>query len=310
MKEYQGINSYTNDRSSVVTIGTFDGVHLGHTAILNHLVTTAKNNNLDSVILTFFPHPRMVLQKEFQLKLINSINERKELLKKRGLDHLVIHPFTKEFSRLNASDYVRDFLVNRLHVKKVIIGYDHRFGRNRNATIEDLREYGKTYGFDVIEISAQQLDEVSVSSTKIRNALNQGDIDMANAYLGYPFMLTGTIVEGRGIGKTLNFPTANLNIEEEYKLIPKIGVYITRSEINGKLVYGLTNIGVNPTVGGRKKTIETHFLDFNEDLYNQKIRLEFLKWIRDEEHFGSVNELRAAIQNDEIITREFLEKHE
>ena len=309
MKEYHGINSYTNNRSSVVTIGTFDGVHLGHTAILNHLITAAKESDLDSVILTFFPHPRMILQKEFQLKLINSINEKKELLEKSGLDHLVIHPFTKEFSRLNASDYVRDFLVNRLHVKKVIIGYDHRFGRNRNATIEDLREFGKTYGFEVIEISAQQLNEVSVSSTKIRNALNNGDIEKANAYLGYPFMLSGTIVEGRGIGKTLDFPTANLKIDEDYKLIPKIGVYIVRSEINGKMVYGLTNIGVNPTVGGSKRTIETYFLDFNDDLYNKKIRLELLKRIRDEEHFGSIDELRSSIKKDETFARAFLEKY-
>ena len=309
MKEYHGINSYTNNRSSVVTIGTFDGVHLGHTAILNHLITAAKESDLDSVILTFFPHPRMILQKEFQLKLINSINEKKELLEKSGLDHLVIHPFTKEFSRLNASDYVRDFLVNRLHVKKVIIGYDHRFGRNRNATIEDLREFGKTYGFEVIEISAQQLNEVSVSSTKIRNALNNGDIEKANAYLGYPFMLSGIIVEGRGIGKTLDFPTANLKIDEDYKLIPKIGVYIVRSEINGKMVYGITNIGVNPTVGGSKRTIETYFLDFNDDLYNKKIRLELLKRIRDEEHFGSIDELRSSIKKDETFARAFLEKY-
>jgi riboflavin kinase/FMN adenylyltransferase len=248
MKEYNGIDSYKNDRSCVVTIGTFDGVHLGHKAILDRLVTTAKQNKLDSVLLTFFPHPRMVLQQDFQIRLINTINERKELLEKTGLDHLVVHPFTMEFSRLNASEFVRDFLVNKLHAKKIIIGYDHRFGRNRNATIEDLKEYGVTYGFEVIEIGVQQMNEVAVSSTKIRKAVKDGNIERANSFLGYSFMLSGSIIEGRGIGKTLDFPTANLQIDEDYKLIPAMGVYIVRSLIDGKIVYGLTNIGLNPTV--------------------------------------------------------------
>jgi riboflavin kinase/FMN adenylyltransferase len=308
--EYSSAANYKNDRPSVVTIGTFDGVHLGHKAILDRLVKTAKKENLDSVLLTFFPHPRMVLQTESSIKLINTINERKKLLKKTGLDHLVIHPFTHAFSRLTALEYVRDILVNKLHAKKIIIGYDHRFGRNRNANIEDLKDYGKTYGFEVEEISAQELDDVAISSTKIRNALQVGDIETANNFLGYPFMITGTVVKGKAIGRTMKYPTANLNPEEPYKLIPMNGVYIVQSRINNKTIYGITSIGTNPTVGGKEKTIETFFLDFNENLYNSSLCIEFLTHIRDEETFKSVDALKAAIKKDEIFAREFLNTRE
>ncbi len=307
MNEFSSVSSYNISNASVVTIGTFDGVHIGHLAILNRLIKTAQKDNLESVVLTFFPHPRMVLQKDADIKLINTIAERKRLLEKTGLDQLIIHPFTKEFSRLTALEFVRDILVNQLNLKKIIIGYDHRFGRNRNATIEDLKEFGKTYDFEVIEISAQQLEEVSISSTKIRTALKDGNIETTNKYLGYPFILSGTIVKGRGIGKTLDFPTANLHIEEEYKLIPKEGVYIVQSQISGKKVFGITNIGTNPTVGGTVKTIETYFLDYNKDLYHQNIQLEFLSRIRDEKKFNSVEDLKNAIQEDEIFARNYIE---
>lgn len=310
MKKHLSLSSYKNSNPSVVTIGTFDGVHIGHKAILNRLITIAKSEQLDSVILTFFPHPRMVLQKETKIKLINTIDERKELIGKTGVDHLIIHPFTKEFSRLSALEFVRNILVNGLNLKKIIIGYDHRFGRNRTATFGDLKEFGKTYDFEVIEITAQQLNKVSVSSTKIRNALDAGDIETANSYLGYPFMLSGTIGKGKGIGKTLDFPTANLQIEEDYKFIPKNGVYIVKSEISGKLVYGLTNIGTNPTLGGKNKTIETYFLDFNNNLYNKSIRLEFLTRIRDEKKFNSVEDLKEAIHKDEYFARNFISNNE
>ncbi len=307
MNEFSSVSSYNISNSSVVTIGTFDGVHIGHLAILNRLIKTAQKENLESVVLTFFPHPRMVLQKDADIKLINTIEERKRLLEKTGLDQLIIHPFSKEFSRLTALEFVRDILVNQLHLKKIIIGYDHRFGRNRNATIEDLKEFGKTYDFEVIDISAQQLEEVSISSTKIRTAIKEGNIETTNKYLGYPFMLSGTIVKGRGIGKTLDFPTANLQIEEEYKLIPKEGVYVVQSQISGKKVFGITNIGTNPTVGGTQQTIETYFLDYNEDLYHQHIQLEFLSRIRDEKKFNSVEDLKNAIQEDEIFARNYIE---
>ena len=310
MKEYKSATAYKNAQGSVVTIGTFDGVHLGHKALLQRLIHTAKKDDLDSVLLTFFPHPRMVLQKDTDLKLLNTLSEKKQLLEQLGLDHLVVQPFTKEFSRLTAVEYVRDILVHQLNAKKIIIGYDHRFGRNRTADIENLREYGLTYNFEVEEISAQELDEVAVSSTKIRNALNVGDITTANKYLGYPYMLNGVVVKGKGIGRTLNYPTANLKIDQPHKLIPKKGVYLVQSMINEKREYGLTSIGTNPTVGGTKTTIESYFLDLEMDLYDEELRLEFITHIRDEEVFSSVDALIQAIRSDETFARDFLKENE
>ena len=289
-----------------MTIGTFDGVHIGHTAILKRLVETAKKENLDATVLTFFPHPRMVLQQNVDIKLINTIDERTELLKNTGLDHLVIHPFTHAFSRLTALEYVRDILVNSLKAKKIIIGYDHRFGRNRNANIEDLKEFGRTYNFEVEEISVKEIDDVAVSSTKIRKALNEGDIETANSYLGYNFMISGEVVMGKAIGRTINYPTANLKLKELYKLIPKNGVYIVQSTIDGEKIFGITSIGTNPTVGGTEKTIETHFLNFKKDIYGRTITIEFLKFIRDEETFDSVEILKQEIRKDELFAEQYL----
>ncbi len=306
MKLFSSISAYKNTRPSVVTIGTFDGVHIGHQAIISQLLTAAEKENLTSIILTFFPHPRMVLQEEISIKLINSISEREELLQKSGIENLIIHPFTTEFSRLTALEFVRDILVNQLHITKIIIGYDHRFGRNRDATIEELIEFGRTYDFEVEEIKAQKSDEVSISSTKIRKLLFEGNIKTVNNYLGHPFTLSGKIVKGKGIGKTLNFPTANLQIEEDYIMIPKNGVYLVQSEISGNTVFGLTNIGTNPTVGGKLQTIETFFLDFNKDLYNKNLRLTFITRIRDEKIFNNVEELKSAIREDEYFARSFI----
>ncbi len=308
MKQYKSAATYENKRQSVVTIGTFDGVHVGHKSILKRLTTSAEKDNLDSVVLTFFPHPRMVLQKESNIHLINTIAERTQLLEKTGLDHLVIHPFTKAFSRLTALEYVRDILVKSLHAKKVIIGYDHRFGRNRNANIEDLKEFGKEYNFEVEEISAKELDDVAISSTKIRKALDAGDIETANNYLGYNFMLSGKVVKGKGLGRTFNYPTANVLVEENYKLIPKNGVYVTKANIDGKTVNGITSIGTNPTVGGTEKTVETYFLDFEANLYKKDLEIEFLTHIRDEENFKNVAQLVEAIKKDEVFAREYTAK--
>jgi len=309
MIEHNGAFNYKNDRFSVVTIGTFDGVHIGHAEILNRLVASSEKDNLDSVLLTFFPHPRMVLQENSDLKLINTLSEKKQRLQEIGIDHIVIHPFTKEFSRLTAVEYVRDILVNQLKAKKVIIGYDHRFGRNRKANINDLIEYGKTYGFEVEEISAQELDEVAVSSTKIRKALKAGAIETANTFLGYAFTISGEVVTGKALGRTMGYPTANLKPAETYKLIPKNGVYLTEATIDATVVKGITSIGTNPTVGGTKKTIETFFLDFEQDLYGQQLQLRFITHIRDEETFKDLAVLKTAIQKDEAFAREYLKTH-
>lgn len=310
MKVYTSASEYNNERSCVVTIGTFDGVHIGHQAILKRLVKTAKKKNLDATLLTFFPHPRLVLQKDASLKLINTISEKKALLERTGLDHLIVHPFTKSFSRLSSVEFVRDILVHQLKAKKIIIGYDHRFGRNRTATIDDLKEFGKIYNFKVAEIGVQELDEIAISSTKIRNALSVGDITTANNYLGYPFVLSGTVVKGNRVGRTIDFPTANLYVSETHKLIPTNGVYVVSANINSEKIYGITNIGTNPTVGGKHQTIETYFLDFNQDLYNTSLQLEFITHIRDEENFDGISSLKKAIQNDEKFAREYIKRHE
>ncbi|MEC7782124.1 MAG: bifunctional riboflavin kinase/FAD synthetase [Bacteroidota bacterium] len=308
MKQHTSADTFDGLKGTVVTIGTFDGVHLGHRKIIDRLLASAQSNDLESVVLTFFPHPRMVLQKDTGIKLINSIDERIALLEASGLDHLIIHPFTKAFSRLTAEEFVKDILVDQLKARKVIIGYDHRFGRNRNANIEDLKAFGTQYDFEVEEISKQDVDDVAVSSTKIRKALNEGDLTKANEYLGYPFMLNGIVSRGKGLGKKFNYPTANLKIEETYKLIPAKGVYVARASINGKEVYGMMSIGTNPTVGGSDLTIETFFFDFEADLYDQHLQIELLTRIRDEKKFNSVDELIAAMQADERFSRDFIQK--
>ncbi len=298
METIQGISKFKNTLPTAITIGTFDGVHIGHRQILERLINNAKHANLNSVLVTFFPHPRMVLQKESNLKLLNTLDEKIEILESLGLDYVIVHPFTKEFSRLSAIEFVRDILVNQLKAKRIIIGYDHRFGRNRNANINDLITFGNTLDFEVEEISAQEVDEVSVSSTKIRTALEEADIATANSYLGYAFMLTGIVKKGKGLGRQLGFPTANIKIKEPYKLIPKNGVYVVRSLIEGKTYHGMMNIGFNPTVEGKEKSIEVHFFDLNQDLYDKKIKVELLHHLRDEHKFDSVEDLKQQLAKD------------
>ena len=306
MKEHKGANAFKSDHHTVITIGTFDGVHAGHQKIIERLVATAKVSHLESAILTFFPHPRMVLQEDSDLKLINTIEERKQILEKSGIDHLIIHPFTHQFSRLTALEFVRDILVNKLKAKKVIIGYDHRFGRNRTADINTLKEYGKQFGFEVEEISRQDVEEVAVSSTKIRKALMEGRVEKANNYLQHPFTLTGTIVSGEGRGKEFGYPTANLKIEEDYKLIPKIGVYVVRAIIDEIPCFGMMSIGTNPTVGGKNVTIETYFFLLDKDLYGKKLQIELLTRIRDEKKFESVDALKIAMKQDEAFSERYI----
>jgi len=293
---------------TVVTIGTFDGVHLGHRQILKRLTNSAKNTGLKSTVLTFFPHPRMVLQKDVDIKLLNTLEEKKQILETLGLDYLIIHPFTKQFSRLSAVDFVRDILVNNIKSKRIIIGYDHRFGRNRNANIQDLTTFGNTFDFEVEEIPAQEIDDVSVSSTKIRKALLEGDVETANNYLSYAYMLTGTVKKGKGLGRDFGFPTANLHIAEEYKLIPKNGAYVVKSQLNGKEFFGMMNIGFNPTVDGSQKSIEVNFFDFEGDLYDKKIQVQLLHRIRDEHKFNSIEELKQQLKKDKDHSLDLISK--
>lgn len=305
MKTKHNLNTLP-DKQTVITIGTFDGVHIGHQKIITRLINTGNSEGLQSVILTFFPHPRMVLQKDSNIKLINTIDERHDILNNSELNFLVVKKFTQEFSRLSAEDFVKDILVDKLNAKKVIIGYDHRFGRNRNADINDLKAFGETYGFEVEEISAQDIDDVAVSSTKIRTAIMQGDIQKANAYLGYKFMLTGNVSKGKGLGKQLGFPTANINIEEDYKIIPKQGSYIVSSTINDTEVFGMMNIGMNPTVNGNSQTIEIHFFNFDEDIYGNNIKINLHHRIRNEEKFDSVDALKVQLAKDKNTALEYI----
>lgn len=306
MKLHHSLKTYSKS-PSVITTGTFDGVHIGHRKIINKLKSVAKAKGLQSVILTFFPHPRMILQHSSSIKLLNTIDERKDILESLGLDHLVVIKFTKEFSKLSPEHYVKDILLNGLNAKHIIIGYDHRFGKNRRADINDLIEFGHQFNFIVEEISVQDVEEVAVSSTKIRNALNLGDVKTANTYLGYNYFLTGSIIKGKQIGKQIGYPTANIHIKEEYKLIPPNGVYVVKSVIDNTLFYGMMNIGTNPTVGGGEQSIEIHFFDFEQDLYGKKLKIELLERLRNERKFESLDTLRTQLNKDKIVALKFIE---
>jgi riboflavin kinase/FMN adenylyltransferase len=308
LKIYHSIKEFNPSTRTIVTLGTFDGVHIGHKKIIERLVANAKANNGETVILTFFPHPRMVLQDGSTIKLLNTIDEKSALLEQCGVDHLIIHPFDQEFSRLTAEEFVESILVNQFQLKTIIIGHDHRFGRNRTANIDDLIEFGKQFSFDVEQISAQEIDQVSVSSTKIRNALNEGNCQLANEYLGYPYFLTGIVKKGKRIGRTINFPTANLHINETYKLIPKNGVYVVSALLNNQTVYGMMNIGFNPTVNGEKQSIEIHFFNWEADLYNHNIQVNIHQRIRDEQKFDSMEELQKQLLLDRDTSIQSIEK--
>ena len=267
MTIYNNINEFSSTDNTILTIGTFDGVHLGHQKVLERLTNSAKENNLESTVLTFFPHPRTILNPNKPLKLINSVKERTELLNRSKVDNLIIHPFDKNFSELDPEKYVVEILVKKLKAKIILIGYDHKFGKNRTADITDLKIYGKKYGFKVIEIKAEEISNIAISSTKIRKAISEGNISTAKKYLGYDFSLSGKIVHGKSIGRTLGFPTANIEVKEEYKLLPKNGVYLIQSVINHNKYFGMMNIGIKPTIKESSKTIEVNFFDFEGDLY-------------------------------------------
>lgn len=298
MKVVQNISQYQPSKASILTIGTFDGVHIGHRKIITDLVTTAKKENLHAILLTFFPHPRMILQKDANLKMIDTLDEKKKFFEELGIEVLIIQPFTMEFSRMTALEFTRDILVNTLKISKLIIGYDHRFGRNREATVSDLKNFGLDYNFTVEEIPAQDIESIAVSSTKIRNAITNGNIKLANRFLSRPFNLSGRVVKGDELGRKIGYPTANLKIAEDYKLRPQNGVYLVKSTLDKQIFFGMMNVGVRPTVSGKSTRIETHFFEFYGDLYNKKISLDVLEKTRNEQKFDSLDELKEQLDND------------
>ena len=308
MKIYRSIEDYDEDKRSVVTIGTFDGIHLGHQKILSRLIKSSKNKDLNSVVLTFFPHPRIILNKYNEVKMIDTLDEKIIHLNEIGIDSLVIHPFDKNFSLLSANQFIKDFLVDKLKIKHIIIGYDHRFGKGREASVTDLKNYADDYDFTVEEIKAQEIEKITVSSTKIRNSINQGDIKTTEKYLGRYFNLTGKVVKGDGLGKKINYPTANIFIEETYKIIPKDGVYLVETIIEDKLFNGMMNIGYRPTIGTNVKSIEVHLFNFNEDIYGKVISIKMISKIRDEKKFSSIQALKEQLVKDENYCLKLINK--
>ncbi|MBL7887753.1 MAG: bifunctional riboflavin kinase/FAD synthetase [Flavobacterium sp.] len=306
MKTVNSISSYQYNTDSIVTIGTFDGLHLGHQKIISKVVQTAKAENLESIVLSFFPHPRMVLQQDNSIKLLNTIKEKENQLEELGIDHLIIHPFSHDFSQLSAEDFVKTVLVDQLHCKKIVIGHDHRFGKNRAANIDDLIAFGKKYQFDVEQITAEEINEIAISSTKIRTALLEGNIEITNKYLGYNYNFSGKVVKGKQLGRTIGFPTANIAIDEAYKLLPKNGVYIVSAIIDSKKHFGMMNIGTRPTINGENQTVEVFIIDFNQEIYDTLITIEVLQFIRNEQKFDSLDALKKQIENDKKYTLDYI----
>ena len=307
MKVYHSISDFQNVSRPILTTGTFDGVHFGHKIIIDRLKEIAKNQNGETVLLTFSPHPRMVLfPDDHNLQLINSLDEKIKLLEQAGIEHLIIHPFTKAFSRTTSMQFVRDIIVNELNTHKLVIGYNHHFGRNREGSFEHLKEYAPLYGFEVEEISAQLIDDVSISSTKIRNSLLSGDVSKAADYLGYNYPLKGQVIEGQQIGRTLGFPTANLKVFDGSKLIPKDGVYAVHVEVKRQTFKAMMNIGNNPSLISKKHSLEVHIFDFDSDIYDEQIEVRFIKRIREEISFDNLDALKIQLEQDEDTAKAIL----
>lgn len=299
MKVFRSLEAYEQVEKPVVTIGTFDGVHIGHQKILDRINAQAREIGGESLLLTFWPHPRFVLQPNNDLQLLNSLDEKIELLEHYGLENLLIVPFTKEFSRLSAIEFIRDLLVNSIGTSKLVIGHDHRFGKNREGTFEDLQEGAETYGYALEKIPPQEIDDVTVSSTKIRNALLDGAVEQANEYLGHPYLLKGAVIKGDQLGRTLGYPTANIRPDHERKLVLVDGVYLVRVEVNGQYYFGLFSIGNRPTIQSEgEKRLEVYILDFDEDIYGAEIKAEFLQWIRSDKAFDSKEALVEQMDRD------------
>jgi len=309
MKIYRGHNELPAIKKPVVTIGTFDGVHKGHQKVLAHLREIASHRKGESLVITFWPHPRQVLNtREDMPKLLNSLENKILLFEKASIEHLLILEFNLELSRKNPQDFIREFLMENIKIDSLVIGYDHRFGRNRTGSFNYLKEKSKDFGFNVYEVPAFQLDHVSISSSKIRHALQEGDIQTANQYLGYTYFFDAIVERGLSIGKTMDFPTANLKLKFEDKQLPADGVYVVSAEIDGKLHYGMLNSGNNPTFPGKGRSIEIHLFDFEQDIYEQYIRISFLKRLRDEVKYENISKLKEQLHKDKQEALAFL-KH-
>ena len=301
MKIYHQLADFHPPRYSVVTSGTFDGVHLGHQKILGRLKELAERKQGETVLLTYWPHPRLILQPEDNsLRLLTTLTEKVKLLEELGVDHLIILPFTKELSQMSSEEFIREILVDKIQTKTLVIGYDHKFGKNREGSFEYLKSHSHLFGFDMEEISRQDVDDLAVSSTKIRTALAQGDISTASKYLGRPYFLSGQVVKGQQIGRSIGFPTANIHVVDNYKLLPRDGAYAVYAEVGANRCKAILNIGDRPTVDGKKKTIEAHLIDFDGDVYGQELSIHFQEFLREEERFENLD----ALKNQLVIDRE------
>lgn len=312
MNIFEGLQASLTITHPVVTIGNFDGVHVGHQKIIHRLNQEAKKNGGESVLFTFHPHPRLVLNPgDTSLKLLQTQVEKTKKLKEFGLQNLIVYPFSKEFSQLNAQEFVRDILVEKIGVKTLVIGYDHHFGKNREGGLDFLRSVSEKYGFDVIEISAQEINDINVSSTKIRLAIDAGEVDLAKDYLSDYFEINGTVIEGEQIGRELGFPTANLDLKNPNKLIPKNGVYAVDVTLaTGEMINGMMNIGSRPTIDvERKLQLEVHLLDFQGDLYGTELTVRFHTFVREEIAFDSKEELIQQIKKDGETVRNYFFIH-
>ena len=298
MNQINGIEDFHIIKPSIVTIGTFDGVHLGHQKILSKLVSEGKESKLETIVLTFFPHPRKILNPSIQLSLLNTQSEKIELFKSSGIDNLITQKFNKDFSEYSAEKYVQKILVNKLKTKKILIGYDHRFGKNRDAGIKELKTLGVKYNFDVIEISAKEKNNISISSTKIRNALFNGKLNIAKSYLGYDYKITGKVIKGNSIGRKIGYPTANLQVFDKDKLIPKRGVYLVYTKLENKVIHGMMNIGIKPTIKNEEESIEVHLFEWKKNIYDKSIDIFLKKFIREEKKFKSLDKLADQLKID------------
>lgn len=307
MKIYEGLAGFTPVKNAVVTSGTFDGVHLGHQKILNRIREIARSIQGETVLITFWPHPRLVLYPaEHNLRLLSTFEEKTKMLRQFGIDHLITIPFTQEFSQMSSQEFIQKVLIEAIQTKKLVIGYDHRFGKNREGSFEYLKANSSTFGFELEEISRQDVEEIAVSSTKIRKALESGDVKTAESCLGRPYELNGLVIKGQQIGRSIGFPTANIHIPNDYKLIPKDGVYAVEAFVDGTLYKAMLNIGNRPTVDGTKKTVEANLFDFQGDLYDKQITVYFHEFLREERKFESLEALKNQLVQDQKSARSLL----